>query len=71
MLTESNNIEPETCGDEPLSITAKPPNLTDGLSALTVIILSPMFNTDELMFCIDEEPATIKSCEIYNDPVIV
>ncbi len=46
---ESNNIEPETCGDEPLSITANPPNLTDGLRALTVIILSLILTTDELI----------------------
>ena len=71
MLTESNSIEPDTCGDEPLSITAKPPNLTDGLRALTVIILSAILTIDELMFCIDDEPATIKSWEIYNEPVIV
>jgi hypothetical protein len=68
---ESNNIDPDTCGDEPLSITANPPNLTDGFNALTVIILSEILTIDELICCIDDEPATIKSWETYNDPVIV
>ena len=56
-------MEPDTCGDEPLSITARPPNLKDGLDAFTVIILSAILTIDELMCCIDEEPAIIKSCE--------
>ena len=45
-------------------MTAKPPNLKDGLDAFTVIILSAILTIDELMCCIDEEPATIKSCEM-------
>jgi|Laugresu1bdmlbsd_1035121.scaffolds.fasta_scaffold09379_3 hypothetical protein len=36
--------EPETVGDEPLSITDKPANLTAGEEALTVIILSATLN---------------------------
>jgi len=45
----SNNSEPDTCGEDPLSITAKPPNLTDGFNALTVIILSEILTIEELM----------------------
>jgi len=56
-------MEPDTCGDEPLSITARPPNLKDGLDAFTVMILSAILTIDELMCCIEEEPAIIKSCE--------
>ena len=41
---ESNKKEPDRCGEEPLSITARPPNLILGLSVLTVIRLFAMFN---------------------------
>jgi hypothetical protein len=63
-------MEPDTCGDDPLSITAKPPNLTPGLNAFTVIILSAISKTEELMYCIEEDPATTKFWVINKDPVI-
>ena len=68
---ESNNNEPDTCGDDPLSITAKPPNLTPGLNAFTVIMLSVMFKVEELIYWIEEDPATIRFWEINKDPVMV
>jgi hypothetical protein len=44
LFNESNKNEPETKGDEPLSNTDKPANLTFGDEALTVIILSLTLN---------------------------
>lgn len=40
---ESKYIEPLRCGDEPESITSRPPKRTDGLSTLTVILFVPTF----------------------------
>jgi hypothetical protein len=57
---ESNNKEPDTLGEDPLSATASPPNLTPGLNAFTVMILSAISTTEELIYCMEEDPATIK-----------
>jgi len=57
LFVESNKIEPDICGDEPESITDKPPYLTDGLFALTVIILVPTFKVDEEIYNIEDVDA--------------
>jgi len=68
--TESYKNEPEEPA-EPESNIAIPPNLTDGWFTFNWMMLSPISKRDELMFCIDDEPCTIKSCVIYNEPLIV
>jgi hypothetical protein len=70
LFNESNKNEPETKGDEPESITDNPPNLTLGDEALTVMTLSFTLNCDAVVYVIDEEPKTVKSCVTVKEPVI-
>jgi hypothetical protein len=44
--TESYKNDADTCGDDPESITAKPPNLAPGFIVLTVIKFVPIFSVD-------------------------
>ena len=68
--TASYKNEPEF-PPEPLSIMFIPANLDDGVFVFNVTYAAPITKFEELIFWIDEEPATTKSCEIYNEPVIV
>jgi hypothetical protein len=63
-------MEPDTCGEDPLSTTASPPNLIAGLKAFTVMMLSAMSTTEELMYWIEEDPATTRFWDIKSEPVI-
>ena len=71
MFIESNNNEPETGGLEPLSIAASPANLTPGVELFTVIKLLATFNCDAVVYVIEEEPRTVKFCEITKLPVML
>ena len=69
--TESYKNEADTCGDDPESIIANPPNLADGLKVFNVIKFVPMFNVDWEIYWIDAEPITVKLFVIIKDPLIV
>ncbi len=68
-LRESKNIEPLTFGDEPESITDRPPNLVPGDNVLTVITLVPISKVLCEMKLIDDEPNTVRLPVMVVDPV--
>ena len=56
---------------DPESVTDNPPNLTTGVAVLTVIILVPTLNWDDVTYKIEDVPNTVKFWVINNDPDIV
>ncbi len=69
--TESYRNDADTNGDDPESITAKPPNLAPGLIVLTVIRLVPILSVDSEIYVMDAEPNTVRFSLMVREPLTV
>ena len=71
LLFNPSYINDAVVNVEPESTTLIPAKFEDGVSAFKVTNAAPIAKFEEVIFWIDEEPWTTKSCVIYNEPVIV